>query len=136
MSNASTTTTRELVETFVAARDRGDRDRVAEMVTDDVEYLIPRSLGGQTRRGDEAIDALSGGLTGQFFDLATIKREVKRITVEGDIAAVEQTMSGTTLGGEDYINDYVWIYELRDGKFARLIEHVDTLHAGRKLGLV
>ena len=129
--------THALVEAFVTARDVGDRVRVAEMVTDDVEYVIPRSLGGETRtrRGDEAIDALSGGLTGQFFDLSTIKREVNRIIVEGDVAAVEQTMTGRTLGGADYSNDYVWIYELRDGKFARLIEHVDTLHAARTLGI-
>jgi uncharacterized protein (TIGR02246 family) len=128
-------TTRALVETLVAARDAGDRAKVAEMVTEDVEYVIPRSLGGQARRGDEAIDALSGGLTGKFFDLSTVKRTIERITVEGDVAAVEQTMVGTTLGGKDYVNSYVWIYELRDGKFARLVEHVDTLHAARLLDL-
>jgi ketosteroid isomerase-like protein len=134
MTIENTEQTHALVETFVAARDAGDRERVAEMVTDDVEYVLPRSLGREPMHGEAAIDALAGATTGEYFDLSTIKREVKRITVEGDVAAVEQIMSGTTLEGKDYTNDYVWIYELRDGKFARLIEHVDTLHAARTLG--
>lgn len=105
------------------------------MVTDDVEYLLPSSLGIEPLSGEPAIDALAGATTGRFFDLSTIKREVTRITIDGDVAAVEQTMTGTTLQGKDYSNNYVWIYELRDGKFARLIEHVDTLAAARILGI-
>ena len=135
MSNEKNAETRTLIETFVAARDAGDRDRVAAMVTDDVEYVLPASLGIDPLDGEAAIDALSGATTGRFFDLSTIKREVSRIIVEGEVAAVEQTMTGTTLEGKDYANEYVWIYELRDGKFARLIEHVDTLAAARTLNL-
>lgn len=127
--------TRALIKAFIDARDRGDRAQVAAMVTDDVEYLLPESLGVEPLSGEPAIDALAGATTGRFFDLSTIKREVTRITVDGDVAAVEQTMTGTTLQGKDYSNNYVWIYELRDGKFARLIEHVDTLAAARILGI-
>jgi uncharacterized protein len=136
MTIASSEQTRTLIKTFVAARDAGDRERVAEMVTEDVEYALPRSLGREPMHGEAAIDALAGATTGEYFDLSTIKREVTRITIEGEVAAVEQVMSGTTLEGRDYINDYVWIYELRNGKFARLIEHVDTLQAARTLGWI
>jgi len=137
MSTGTTESTEQrhlLIEAFVAARDARDRARVAEMVTDDVEYVLPASLGIEPLHGETAIDALAGATTGRFFDLSTIERKVKRITVEGDVAAVEQTMTGTTLEGKDYANEYVWIYELRDGKFARLVEHVDTLAAARILG--
>ena len=124
---------RALIDTFVAARNARDRARVAEMVTGDIEYVMPRSLRPEPLRGEAAIDALTGATTGKHFDLSTIKREVKRVTIEGNVAAVEQTMSGKTLDGKDYTNDYLWIYELRDGKFARLIEYVDTLHASQTL---
>jgi len=137
MTDDSRAGTRDLVRAFVAARDAGDWGAMAAMVTDDVEYVVPRSLGSvSTRRGKEAVDAQAGGLTGRLFDLSTVRREIQRITVEGDVAAVEQTMVARTLeSGEEYANSFVWIYELRDGKIARLTEHADTLLAARVLQL-
>jgi uncharacterized protein len=120
-----------LIEGFIAARNDRDHKRIAEFVTQDVEWVLPRSHDREPLGGNAAVEALAGGLTGTVFDLATIKREVKRITAEGDVVAVEQTMSGTTLGGKAYRNEYVWIYELRDGKIARLFEHMDTLVLAR-----
>jgi ketosteroid isomerase-like protein len=124
---------RTVIEQFGEARNAQDRDHIASLVTDDVEHVLPRSIGRPPMQGDAVVDGLAGGLAGQFFDMSTVKREVKRITVEGDVAAVEQTMTGTTLKGKEYVNDYVWIYEIRDGKIARIIEHLDTLIGARTL---
>jgi ketosteroid isomerase-like protein len=131
MSEQATQTSHELIEEFIAARNARDRERIAALLTDDVEWVLPRSHERESPTGPDAVDALAGGLTGTVFDLATIKREVKRITAEGDVVAVEQTMSGTTLDGKDYSNEYVWIYELREGRIARIFEHMDTLILAR-----
>lgn len=134
MSGQSTQSTHALIQEFMAARNDRDRDRIAALMTDDVEYVVPRSHDIEPFHGAAAVEALSGALTGRVFDLSTIQREVKRITVEGNVAAVEQTMSGTTLDGQDYTNDYVWIYELRDGKIARLVEYMDTFTLAKVMG--
>lgn len=123
-----------IVEEYLAARSAGDKETMASYMTDDVEWHLPKSSSRPPLKGREAIDGLAGGVAGQLFDLSTMKRDVTRITAEGDVVVVEQTVTAKTKDGKDYVNDYVWIYELRDGKIARAIEHADTLNANTILG--
>jgi uncharacterized protein len=124
-----------LIEALNDARAARDWDRVAELLTDDFEYVVPRNFDRPPLRESAAIDALAGALLAELFELSTVRRVIKRVTVETDIAIVEQTLIGTTLTQQPYENDYVWIYEIRDGKICRAIEHLDTLHAASILGL-
>lgn len=127
--------TRTLIESYLQAREAGDAARIAELTTDDVEYLVPPGLGVAPRYGEVAVEALAGAAAARAFDLATIKRELKRITVGDDVALVEERMTAKALNGADYDNEYVWVLELRDGRIARVTEFVDTLYAARTLGI-
>ena len=129
--------TRALIARYHEARGANDAAALDALVTDDVEWHLPGSAGAGPFIGREkVIGALTGGVSGTMFDVTTMKREPWKVIVDGDTAAVQQRMSATTLKGNEYINEYCWIYTCRDGKVARMVEYADTLHAGRVLGFV
>ena len=102
-------------------------------------------LGGQGRsvqsrsarsRAATVVKALTGGAAGKLIDLDTVKRDVRSIIVDGDRAVVQQHLTATTRNGNDYANEYCWVYTCRDGKVSVLEEYADTLHAGRVFGWI
>ena len=73
---------------------------MAELVTDDVEWLPPPSMGIGPFSGREAVvKALAGAAAGRIFQAETIERHVDHVTVEGDTAVVQQTLTATTRKG-------------------------------------
>jgi ketosteroid isomerase-like protein len=45
---------------------------------------------------------------------------------EGDVVVVEHRLSATLPNGRPYVNDYCFVYEVRDGKVLRIREYMDT----------
>jgi uncharacterized protein (TIGR02246 family) len=132
-----TESTRQLVSRFIEARSAGDTATMAELLTDDAVWQPPVSVGfGPFRGKEEVVKALAGGAAGKLFDLATMKRTVRKIMADGDSAAVQQTLTATTRKGKPYENDYCWVYVCRDDKVAHLDEYADTLNAARIFGWV
>jgi ketosteroid isomerase-like protein len=87
------------------------------------ESFVPEPVTGR--------DTIAWGLTdgvARYHDKASMRRDIDRISVEGDVAAVEQCMHGghTTA---PFHNFYVWIYEFRGDLIHRMTEHADTLLA-------
>ena len=39
-----------------------------------------------------------------------------------------------TKDGNQYDNEYCWVYTCQDGQIAKMVEYVDTLHASRVFG--
>ena len=70
------------------------------------------------------------------MDLDTVKRDVRSIIVDGDRAVVQQRLTATARNGNDYANEYCWVYTCRDGRVCLLEEYADTLHAGRVFGWI
>src|SRR5829696_7849817 len=83
----TTQTSRALVEEYLAARSAGDKEKMGTYLTDDVEWHLPKSSGRPPLKGQEAVDGLAGGVAGQLFDLSTMKRDVTRITADGDVSS-------------------------------------------------
>lgn len=132
-----TESTRTLVNTFLAARAAGDLDGITAALSDDAVWILPQSSTFGPFEGREAVaKALGGGVSGTLFEPGTIKREVRKMVVEGDTAIVQQRLSARTRSGVDYVNEYCWVYTCRDGRIARLEEYADTLYAGRVFGTV
>jgi len=135
--SAATEQTRTLVTDFLAARTAADTDRMAELVTDDVEWRPPPSMGIGPFSGREAVvKALAGAAAGRIFQADTIERHVDHMTVEGDTAVVQQTLTATTRKGAAYRNEYCWVYTCSGGKVARMVEYTDSYHAARIFGMV
>jgi uncharacterized protein len=129
-----TAETRKLIETYYATLPTGDREKLAALFTDDVEMIPPDSAGLEVVRGPEALAAAMGGdLPRKMFKMRTFKLAIRRMTVEGDTAVVQQAISAETRNDRQYDNEYCWVYTCRDGKIARMVEYVDTLKASRIL---
>ena len=129
--------TRALIGRYLEARAANDGAALESMLADDVEWHLPRSAGAGPFIGKQPVlEALTGGVSGKLFDMSTMKREAWKVIVDGDTAAVQQKLTATTLKGDEYVNEYCWIYTCRDGKVANMLEYADTLHAGRVLGFV
>jgi uncharacterized protein (TIGR02246 family) len=132
-----TEATRVLIQRFVEARASNDAGTIADLLTDDAVWYTPASAGiGPFRGHDEVLTALTGGAAASILDVATIRREVRTVIVDGDRAVVQQRLSATACNGNDYANEYCWVYTCRDGKVQVMEEYADTLHAGRVFGWV
>ena len=56
------------------------------------------------------------------------------VTVEGDTAVVQQTLTATTRKGATYRNEYCWVYTCSGGKVARMVEYTDSSTRPRSSG--
>jgi ketosteroid isomerase-like protein len=129
------TTTRNIAEAFVAARTKADASLIESLLSPEVEWRTPKSIGIGTFRGAPVVsEALAGAAAGSFLKVETIVRKVHDIIVDGATAVILQRLTGQTLDGKEYVNDYVWVLRCRDGRIVKLDEYADTLHAHR-LGL-
>jgi uncharacterized protein len=127
--------TRDLIMKFLEARQANDRDAIYALLTEDAEWHPPSSARIGPFKGREAVtDALTGGAAGAILDISTIRREVRKVIVDGDSAAVQQRMTAKALNGLDYENEYSWFYTCRDGQISFLDEYADTLRAARIFG--
>lgn len=132
-----TEATRKVIEDYYRVLQTGKRDRIAACLTEDCEFLPPKSVPIEPIRGGEAIARLLGGdLIKQMFDLSQpFGLEVRRIVADGDVAVVRQRMYGTARAtGQRYDNEYCWLYDVRDGRIARMEEFADTRYAAPVFG--
>ena len=126
--------TRVLMDRYLERRMANDPD-LEEFFAEDVEWQLPASVCAAPYAGRaQVLELLTGGLSAQVLDGATEKREVVRVLIDGDTAAVEQRLTARTHWGAEYVNEYCWIYSWRNGKIAHLREYNDTLHGARIFG--
>ena len=132
-----TEATRALIQRFVDARADNDAATLAELLTDDAVWQAPASANiGPFIGRDAVVNALTGGAAGAILDVSTIKRDVRSLIADGDRAVVQQRLTATARNGNDYANEYCWVYTCRDGKVHLLEEYADTLYAGRVFGWI
>ena len=129
--------TRQLIHRLLDARAANDYEGVYEILADDMEWFPPRSAPiGPFHGREEVAKALVGGAASTALDLSTIKRDVHKVLVDGDFAAVQLTLTAQTVNGKAYENEYCWIYSCRDDRIQRLDEYVDMLRAARIFGWI
>jgi len=129
-----TAETRALIETYYATLPTGDREKLAALFAEDIEWLPPEAAGLGPFKGRDAVAAELGGDTPKrIFRMRTFKLTIHHMTVEGDTAVVQQAISAQTRDDKQYENEYCWVYTCRDGQIARIVEYADTLKASRIL---
>jgi ketosteroid isomerase-like protein len=129
--------TRDLVQRFLTTRAANDAEAMAPLLADDVTWQPPASMRlGPFHGRDRVVAALTGGAVGKFLDVSTIRRDVHKLVVDGDTAVALQRMEARTVGGDEYVNEYAWVYTCAGGRITRLDEYADSLHAARLFGLV
>ncbi|KAI9011626.1 snoaL-like polyketide cyclase family protein [Hyaloraphidium curvatum] len=127
--------TRALVQKFLDARGANDPAAFGPLLAADCVWHPPPSMLPELTGREKIVAALSGGAVGKFLDVSTIKRDVKKVIVEGDTAVVLQTLTGTTHSGETYVNDYCWVYKCAGGEIVRMDEFADSFKAAKLFGI-
>ena len=121
-----TETSRKIVLDYLSAQGRGDGDRIAELLADDVVWRMPASSGIPSPQSRAEVLQMMAEVGPKYFDLPTMKIEIKWIIAEDDKVIVRQRSQGKAANGRDYDNEYVWVYVCREGQIAEIEEHVDT----------
>ncbi len=119
-------TSKKVVLDYLSAQGRGDGEAMAGLLADDVQWRPPRGVPIGQPTGRDAVLQTMAEAGAKFFDLSTMKVEVKWIIAEGDKVVIRQSATAKAANGNDYENEYVWVYIVRDGRIAEIEEHVDS----------
>lgn len=134
---SDTESTRKVIEEYYAALRKGNRARLVELLSPDSAWTPPAGAPLTPVHGAEAVaDALGGDIVRSTFDLSKpFALDVRRTTVEGSVAVVQQRLTATAKAtGQPYDNQYCWVYEVRDGRIVSMEEYADTVVASRAMG--
>jgi uncharacterized protein len=113
-----------------------DYDGVADLLADDVEFDLayaPEGLPMPTV-GRDAVRGLVVGIIGAMFDPFVITVRSVYPGAEPGLLVAEYASDGTvTHNGKQYVNRYVGIFRVRDGRIAFWREYHDPEQATRAL---
>lgn len=122
--------TRALIKKLYETLAMGNREKLSALFAEDVEWYPPKSAPLKIVKGRDAVtEELGGASPKRFFKMKTFRVNVHRILAEGAIAVVQQNISAETHDGEQYDNEYCWVYHCRDGEIAKIDEYSDTHRA-------
>jgi hypothetical protein len=129
---------RAVVRAYFDAVGRGDRAALLALFRPDARWRVPKGAiapYGGLHVGAEKIVDLMLGAVGAAFVPGTQRVAVRLMLAEGDVVVAETRMTARRPNGApDYDNEYVFVFELVDGKIADLREHVDTRTAAQAFG--
>ncbi|KAB2586004.1 hypothetical protein BS297_07005 [Rhodococcus erythropolis] len=94
-------------------------------LADDVEWVLPVSVGG-THKGKVAVLEMLDGVMTQFYDPTTISADVITAFGTENFATMVFVMSATTRWGQAYRNQYSITIQTAEGKITRVYELCDT----------
>jgi hypothetical protein len=132
---------KETVISLYAAYAAGDPKRISDLLHEDVVWAAPAGNATQVALGlgnpDDAgapngANDLSRREIVQFMAynfsrlFQRVKNEFRSMISEGDSVIAEHRLSAVLPNGRNYVNDYCFAYEIRDGKIWRIREYMDT----------
>jgi ketosteroid isomerase-like protein len=118
-----------------------DADKISGLLHDGVVWTAPAGNATQVALGlgrpedagpprganDLDRDAIVTFMTYNFATFfGNAENDFRTVVAEGDVVVVEHRLSATLPNGRSYVNDYCFIYEVRDGKVWRIREYMDT----------
>jgi ketosteroid isomerase-like protein len=116
-----------------------DPDRIAAVFTENAEWLSPPE--NATAVALRATNHMVGrNAIVRFFSEDVPRLFARDVAVtlhglhaDGDRVIVEAAVTATLAGGNRYVNDYCFVFELRDGLIHRVREYVDTARGHRMI---
>jgi hypothetical protein len=107
------------------------------MVTDDFRWVAPKSMAEMFPNGEPELVGPEGlrdipildKALYRGYEVAASNSNVHFMITEGDIVVMEFDAKFTSFEGEAYHNNYCLVFFLRDGKVAKVHEHVDSQYS-------
>ena len=107
-------------------------DALLEHLTDDITWWIQQaSPTAGVYEGKEGVKRLFTADVPIFT--AALEVTIQRMIGEGDTVCVEAEIRSKNVNGVDYLNQYSWWVDVRDGKICKIREHLDNLYAQQVL---
>ncbi len=122
-----------VVKAYFDAVNKGHlTDDLLDHLTDDVTWWIQKaSPSAGLYEGKAGVQRLFG----IDIPIFTAALEVKllRMVCEGDTVVAEAEIRSKNKDGKEYLNQYSFWMDIRDGKICRVREYLDTLYAQQVL---
>jgi len=112
---------------FLNAMSEGDAAGQAECMTQDAFTNTMGFAGVSGRRDRETMQAFNDVVPGGFHP------EIGRVVAEGDTVVIEWEGNAVLSNGEEYGNQYVFIFTFEGGKIKQLNEYFCTVLADSKI---
>jgi len=124
-NEATTATTRLVVERLLAAMDDGDPQAIQACQSPDMQFWMPGStkIHGHFN-GRDAFDAMATGVFQYVSD--GIKLTVDNLIVGGEYAVAQARGTATTTKGKAYNNTYCIVWRVQDELVTEMTEYHDT----------
>jgi uncharacterized protein len=110
---------------------------IAKVFTADAEWLAPAdnatavALDGPWRMvGSDEIARMIGQEIWKLF-ASNVTIDFRGVYADGNVVIVEERMRATLRNGNDYDNDYCFVFEVQNGRIHRVREYMDTARANR-----
>jgi ketosteroid isomerase-like protein len=81
-------------------------------------------------RGRHAIHGIQQR-AGEIYDVPTIEVEIRNLLADGDWVVLQYLMRCRAANGNAYEQEYVFLFEVRDGCIATIWDYYDTLQVSR-----
>jgi len=81
-------------------------------------------------RGREAIHAIQTR-AGEIYDVSTIEVEIRNLLADGDWVVLQYLMRCRAVNGNPYEQEYLFLFEIHDGRIATIWDYYDTLQVAR-----
>ena len=120
-------TTPPVVNAYFEAVNHQDWDALRDLFTPDAEI---RPVGSRRRQGRSDVLAYYPKVLATFAEHEDV---VERASVAGDVVTVEIRFDGRTRGGHAVTFDAVDVFDLRDGRIARISLWYDTADVLRQV---
>jgi len=63
--------------------------------------------------------------------VANVQIDFRGVHADGNVVVIEKRMTATLTNGRPYAMDYLFVFELRDGRVERVREYMDTAAGNR-----
>ena len=122
-----------VVKAYFDAVNKGHlTDDLLDHLTDDVTWWIQKaSPTAGLYEGKAGVKRLFSIDTPIFT--AALEVKIVRMVCEGDTVAAEAEIKSKNKDGKEYLNQYSFWMDIRDGKICRIREYLDTLYAQQVL---
>ena len=132
---------KQTVMALYGAYSTGDAKKIRGLPHEEVVWVAPAGNATQVALGlgrpedagppcgandldRDAIVAFMAHNFARFF--GGVDNSFRTIVAEDEVVVVEHRLSATLPNDRSYVNDYCFVYEVRDGKVRRIREYMDT----------
>lgn len=117
---------KQVVKKYMETMCTGDFDALMDVMTEDATWTVPGDLAVSGEHPKLEMKQILEAMATKFA--SPVVWEATGMIGEGDKVAAECLSSIDTSDGKEYRNRYHILFQIRDGKIAKLVEYCDTKH--------